>query len=287
MKLWKPLVGTAMAALGAYTVYDNTHLDVTHYTVQSDRLPLAFSSLKIGHISDLHNTEIPCIRHRLMDALAVEMPDLIVVTGDLIDCRHTNSKIAMKTMRRICEIAPVYYVAGNHEAKMQHKLPIWEAQLTAMGVEILKDRAIPYEKDGETVYLCGIYDPAFVLGSGKHSKEAYAKLLEKKLQQVLPPEGFRILLSHRPCPFETYQESGVELVLCGHAHGGMIRLPGKQGVISPDEGFFPKYTQGVFQQEGTSMVVSRGIGNSLFPLRFHNASELVMVTLESTKPSEA
>ncbi len=286
MKLWKPLAWTAIAALGAYTVYDNTHLDVTHYTVPSSRLPKAFDAWKIAHISDLHNTEIPSVRHQLMDALAVETPDVIVITGDLIDSRHTNADLAMKTVRRICEIAPVYYVAGNHEARMQNKLPIWEAQLTAMGVQILKDRAVSLEKDGEALSLCGVYDPAFVLGSGSHTKEAYEKIMEKKLQRLLPKEGYRILLCHRPGPFTTFCESGVDLVLSGHAHGGLIRLPGNRGVIAPQEGFFPKYTEGVFTQDHTSMVVSRGIGNGLLPLRFHNAPELVIVTLERPTPEE-
>lgn len=145
-----------------------------------------------------------------------------------------------------------------------------------MGIIVLQDEVVELEYSGMSIQLIGLNDPDFA----EQDSFLAGSVLEKTLSQLDIRNGFTILLSHRPEHFKIYQDKGVKLVLSGHAHGGQFRLPFICGIVAPDQGFFPEYDAGVYTENGTAMVVSRGIGNSIIPVRFNNRPEIVIVELE-------
>lgn len=267
----------ATLALTAWTLWGNTALVVSPVIIASPRIPAGFSGFRIAHLSDLHNAELGKGNRRLLGALREARPDITVITGDLVDSRHTNEKVALDFVKRALEIAPVYYVPGNHEARLR-QYDALRVSLAAAGVTVLEDRAVTLERGGGAITLAGLADPCFTLKSDPCG-ETPAVIRHRLTRLVRREEGYHILLCHRPELFRTYLDSGVDLAFCGHAHGGQARLPFVGGIIAPHQGLFPKYDAGVYAEGGTRMVVSRGIGNSLCPLRFNNRPEIVAAEL--------
>lgn len=148
------------------------------------------------------------------------------------------------------------------------------------GVVVLEDKAIPLENDGEKITLIGLSDPDFTI-RGDAFGEVPAMTSTKLRNLMDAKNGYTILLSHRPELFETYVDCDVDLVLSGHAHGGQFRLPFIGGLIAPNQGLFPKYDAGLYTDNNTNMIVSRGLGNSIIPLRFNNRPEIVLVELNT------
>ena len=146
---------------------------------------------------------------------------------------------------------------------------------------MLEDEAVSLERNGESIALMGLADPDFTV-KGDMFGEVPA-MVSTKLENLNDGEGggYTILLSHRPELFETYVGSGIDLVFAGHAHGGQFRLPFIGGVVAPNQGLFPEYDAGLYTDGSTNMVVSRGIGNSIIPLRFNNRPEIVLVELNA------
>ena len=262
-----------------WTVWGNTALMVSTISISSSRIPAAFSGFRIAQISDLHNAEFGKNNAELLKLLSESRPDIIVITGDLIDANHTDAGIALCFAQESVRIAPTYYVAGNHEAASP-QYDILKAGLEAAGVIVLEDETVYLERNGETIALLGLADPDFTV-KGDMFGEVPA-MASTKLKNLIGDEsGYTILLSHRPELFETYVNCGINLVFAGHAHGGQFRLPFIGGVIAPNQGLFPKYDAGLYTDGGTNMVVSRGIGNSIIPLRFNNRPEIVLVELNA------
>lgn len=263
-----------------WTIWENTALTVSTVTVSGNRIPAAFSGFRIAQVSDLHNAEFGEKNAELLQALRENTPDIIVITGDLVDSRHTDIGIALDFVKEAAKIAPVYYVSGNHEARLDQHDEI-KTGLTAAGAVVLEDQAIKLSHGGESITLIGLSDPDFTV-KGDLFREAPA-MVRTKLEGLTDGEdGYRILLSHRPELFEAYGSCSVDLVFSGHAHGGQFRLPLIGGLFAPNQGFFPKYDAGMYTDGMTTMIVSRGIGNSLFPLRFNNPPEIVMAELLHT-----
>ncbi len=255
-----------------WILYGNFSLQTTVYDV---KVPQEYSGLDgytIVQISDLHNARFGKEQSRLIKAVAGQEPDLIVVTGDLVDSSHTNVDVAMDFMEQAVEIAPVYYVTGNHEGWLGSTYNDLKAQLLQAGVIVLENEAFTVETEGEVLSVAGINDP---------DMQGNNIVLAKKALQALIPEleGYTILLSHRPELYSTYVESGVDLVFTGHYHGGQFRIPFVGGVIAPGAGLFPEYAEGTFTEDNTTMVVSRGLGNSVIPVRINNRPEVVVVHL--------
>jgi predicted MPP superfamily phosphohydrolase len=199
---------------------------------------------------------------------------MIAITGDMIDSRRTDLDVAIAFAQEAVQIAPCYYVPGNHESRIEEYAQFREAMIAA-GVIVLENAKTRIQYNNEEVTLAGIQDPDFT------DVVDEADWISEQLSEILEPEdGFVILLSHRPEYLQTYAESEVDLVLSGHAHGGQIRLPFVGGVIAPNQGLFPDYDGGVYVQENTQMVVSRGVGNSVFPLRVNNRPEVVLIELQ-------
>lgn len=273
--------GVLSAILVVWTVWGNTALMVSRIAISCERLPASFSGFRIAHVSDLHNTEFDEGNAALLQILSESSPDIIVITGDLIDAQHTNVEVACSFAERASEVTPVYYVSGNHEAGCDQYGTLKDG-LEAVGVTVLEDDMTYLERDGESIALLGLADPNFAI-RGDLFYEIPA-MISTKLKSMLENEqGYSLLLSHRPELFETYVACNVDLVLSGHAHGGQFRLPFVGGLIAPDQGLFPQYDAGLYTAGNTNMVVSRGLGNSIIPIRFNNRPELVLIELNPNK----
>lgn len=260
-----------------WIAWGNTALELNEYQINSDKLPASFRGFRIAQISDLHNAKMGKNNENLLKRLEEAKPDIIVITGDSIDSYHTDVEVSLQFMEKAVSIAPCYYVTGNHEARLSREVYLdFEEKIEGYGIEVLHDEAILLERDGEHLAIAGVDDPSF---SSKHNGIRYSNMSNYIQELFDEDEGFQILLSHRPELFDDYVDAGVELVFSGHAHGGQFRLPFIGGLVAPNQGLFPEYDAGLFSEEGTNMIVSRGIGNSIFPIRFNNRPEIIVVEL--------
>ena len=269
-----------LVVLIVWTLWGNTALEVNEYEVVSDRIPQGFEGFRIAQVSDLHNAEFGEGNEKLIQLLSQTDPDIIVLTGDLIDSRHTDIEIALDFARQAVKIAPVYYVSGNHEARVREYEDL-KMGLAEAGVVILENQNVQITREGESITLMGIDDPSFQDDYLFGDSESVARQAIDELQNE--SDGYTILLSHRPELFDLYVDTGMDLVFSGHAHGGQFRLPFVGGLVAPNQGFFPKFDEGRFTEENTTMIVSRGVGNSIIPVRFNNRPEIVLVTLRNMK----
>lgn len=236
----------------------NFQLELNSYTVTIDTLPKSFDGFKIAHVSDVHDLELEKLLKLLQDA----QPDIIAITGDLTDGGNILDHV-----EQLLEIAPCYYVPGNHESRMDD-YPTFRESLKTLGVTVLENEAVTLTLEEQCITLAGLKDPAF-------TDTDYIAALDSLKECT-------ILLSHRPELFDEYVQRDFTLVLSGHAHGGQVRLPFVGGVIAPGQGLFPEYDSGLYQNDGTSMIVSRGIGGYLFPPRVNNRPEVIIIELKAS-----
>ena len=268
-------VSIAFVAIVIWIAWGNSALMVNEIKITNDKIPQSFEGFRIAQVSDLHNAELGKDNNKLIEKLNECEPDIIVLTGDLIDSNHTNLEVALSFARQAIKIAPCYFVTGNHEAWVGSQYEELKTSLENAGVTVLQDEAIELNYGDECIQLIGLNDPDF----SERDSFLSESILETKLSQVNISNGFTILLSHRPECFNVYQNKNIDLVLSGHAHGGQIRLPFLGGVIAPNQGLFPKYDAGIYTENGTTMIVSRGIGNSIIPVRINNRPEIVIIEL--------
>jgi predicted MPP superfamily phosphohydrolase len=279
MKKWFWLALSAVCAVCAVAVVgsvENQALQFNTYTLSSQELPTPFDGFRIAQVSDLHNAEIGKDNEKLLNNLQGAQPNIIVLTGDLIDSRKTKVDVALEFAEQAMQIAPCYYVTGNHEARVTEYSELKEG-LTSLGVVVLEDTHTKVELDGESITLLGVNDPSFQTDYLLGDAEAVMRDTLSRLTEET--DGFTVLLSHRPELFDIYVEFGIDLVFSGHAHGGQFRLPLIGGLFAPNQGFFPKYDGGMFTQGNTSMLVSRGVGNSIIPFRINNKPEIILMEL--------
>ena len=261
-----------------WIAWGNTAIELNEYQIISENLPDAFYGFRIAHISDLHNAKIGEENSKLLELLANAEPDIIVITGDIIDSYHTDVEVSLKFVEKAVEIAPCYYVTGNHEARLSKEIYLdFEEKMEGFGVVVLHDEMISIEQEGKNISLGGIDDSLF---ASKHYDISYSNLSDY-IEGLFTEDDFQILLSHRPEKFQDYVDAGVNLVFSGHAHGGQFRLPFVGGLVAPNQGLFPEYDAGLFSEDGTNMMVSRGIGNSIIPIRFNNRPEVILVELSN------
>ena len=269
------LVMLLISIMVSWVIWGNLSVETNKLTVTSKDLPEAFDNFSIAHISDLHNAEYGKNNEKLIDILEAESPNIIAITGDLIDSNHTNLEVALSFAQQAVKIAPCYFVTGNHEAWIGSQYEELKTSLQNTGITVLQDEAIELNYGDVCIQLIGLNDPDF----SERDRLLSESILEAKLSQVNISDGFTILLSHRPEYFNVYQNKNIDLVLSGHAHGGQFRLPLGGGVIAPGQGLFPKYDAGAYTENGTTMIVSRGIGNSIIPVRINNPPEIVIIEL--------
>lgn len=279
IKYWILLLPIIGILFILWILWSNKALEVNEIAIASSHISSAFSGFRIAQISDLHNEKFGKNNADLLKMLSQCEPDIIVITGDLVDANHTDIDVALAFAEKAVCIAPTYYVTGNHEAALT-QYDILKSGLEKAGIVVLEDKAIDLEHNGESIALIGLSDPNTTIKSNLFGE--VPDMINTKLSSLVNEEaGYTVLLSHRPELFEIYVSSGIDLVLTGHAHGGQFRLPFIGGLIAPDQGLFPKYDAGLYAEGDTYMVVSRGIGNSIIPIRFNNRPEIVLIELLS------
>lgn len=265
-------------ALSLWLYWGNTSIQTTYIDISSEEISAEFDGFTIVQVSDLHNAKFGSHQDRLLNAVKEVTPNVIAVTGDLIDSNRTNVAKAMEFINGAVKIAPVYYVTGNHEARSEQYTKLRQQMIEA-GVVILNDEGTAIKGNKATIQLLGLNDPDFTATGDTYERIA---MNDTKLKSMVSKNNeYTILLSHRPELFDVYAANNIDLVLSGHAHGGQVRLPFVGGLVAPNQGFFPKYSEGVYEKMQTKMVVSRGLGNSIIPLRVNNRPELVIVTLKT------
>jgi len=276
-KKWFIPIG--ILALSSWFLYrENNQIDTTAVTIQSEKLPAAFNDYTILQIADLHGKSFGSRQKVLLKKVNKLQPDVILMTGDLIDSRRNGEEEALLLMKQLTPGYPVYFVTGNHEVRLNLTiLP----KLERLGVTVLRNTSVPLERDGQFIELLGIDDPTTTRWSeGLQEPDGIRKSLDQA-QSTAEPRAFQLLMAHRPEYLPLYAERKVDLVLSGHAHGGQIRLPFTDGMYAPGQGFFPDLTAGQHTMENTRLIISRGLGNSLFPFRIFNHPELIVVTLRT------
>lgn len=254
--------------------WSNRSLQVERFTFTSSRLPQGFAGCTIVQLTDLHGAEFGENNQDLIDQVRALSPDYIFLTGDLLDrFRETPHSYAVDLGAALAAIAPTYFVTGNHEWALPH-VPDLKDGLEAAGVTVLDNRFVTLDRGGDQILLAGVDDP---------NGYADQKTPEELAQEVREAWGddFWLLLAHRNDRFlRQYSLLGADLVISGHGHGGMIRLPFTDGLISTDRTLFPSYTAGFYEENGSTAFVSRGLGNSGPSFRLFNRPQIAVLTLE-------
>lgn len=267
MKLSTGLCICAAALSAAYITFENEALMLTEYEFKASA---ELDGFKIVHLSDIHGKRFGSHNLRLINLVSSQEPDIIVISGDLIDSRFPNPDAAYELVGELVKLSPVYYVTGNHEERFD--IDFYTeimTRLRELGVRLLDSRSEIISYNGAQVNVCGMFDRY-----GFDESEA----------KELASEGkFNILIRHRPQFAREYAEAGFDLALSGHAHGGQMRLPVIGGVFAPDQYFFPRFSEGLHRFGSKGTVISRGLGSSILPMRVNNRPEVVVVKLVSGK----
>lgn len=269
--------------------YADTHrLKVRYYTIETNQ-PVR---LKLCLLADLHGKECGRENERLIAAVEREKPDLIISAGDLMTAGNEMDAIVMKPALHLIQVLaaqyPVYAAHGNHEQKMlligeesgNDRMQRFEADLRERGAVLLRDEAAKEVPQGTEIF--GLEIPLPVI-----KKEAGAQFTAEDIRERIgdaDPERFSILIAHDPAQMKAYTDWGADLVLSGHVHGGIIRLPLIGGVVAPPFVLFPRYDAGLFTERKdaheTNMVISAGLGEHTLPFRFNNPRELAVITVK-------
>lgn len=264
-----------------FLYYENNALVTTKLDLYLSGLPSGFNEYKILEISDLQGKEFGNNNINLVSKIEKVSPDLIIITGDLIESSHYDEKSALNFIDQIKVLAPVYFITGNHEVNTLQYFDSLENKLKERGIKILRNSNDTIERNGDSIAVLGLDDPIFIhksdnANNAKAMSAALSKIIDKNNEGM-----FKILLSHRPEQFSLYAKYNIDLTFSGHAHGGQVRLPFIGGLYAPNQGFFPKYTSGKYVLNNSIMVVSRGLGNGTIPQRLFNRPEIVVVTLHT------
>lgn len=266
----------AMAAGTALYQYENNSIQVTKLRMNAE----ITSPLRIVLLSDLHGKEFGRSNERLIRKVTECAPDLIAVTGDLVNGNASSREILRMTelLEKLNSLVPVFYVSGNHEHRLAD-LEFLRDALRRRGITVLVNEMVSFRVNEQQVTVLGIDEDE------NDQTDRHVLMRDFELQ-----DGFRLLLCHYPDRFalngeESYQNYCFDLMLAGHAHGGQLVLPGIGGLYAPGQGFFPKYYRGMYG-EIPKLVVSRGLGPSSFPTRLCNRPEIVSIEVEPSLPSE-
>lgn len=272
---------------------ENQKIELTGYKYRSPKIPEDFDGFRIVQISDMHNCVYGQEADELIRLVKINKPDIIVITGDSYDSRRRQYFDALDIIKKLSSVSPIYYVTGNHEELSPDIKEKFLYEIKSFGVNILNNETKEIKKGSSSVFVSGVCDYArFIVEAGliqkaiekemeceetEAVKDKFRKMLSKFAESK--PDGFNILLSHRPEMIDSYVENKYDLVFSGHAHGGQFIIPPIGAIYSPGQGFLPKYSEGAHTFGDTTMIVSRGLGNSSFPLRINNRPEIVITEL--------
>ena len=270
--LWSGII----VALLCFFRYENRHLVVTEFTYVNESVENFPDGYRIVQISDLHNAVFGRNHRTLINKITELAPDMIVITGDIVDSNHTDIDAAIDLVVQMAELCPVYYVTGNHEDWLDggDRRRLFE-KMEQAGAILLFNEAVTVNVSGGTFDLIGLDD------------KSLADDTLKVLLSECNSETLNIVLAHEPQYIENYAVADADLVLCGHAHGGQFILPLIGPIVAPDQGFFPQYTSGAYHMDDMTMFVSRGLGNSIIPVRLFNYPEVVCIDLAQETLSSA
>lgn len=256
----------------------------TSYVVSSNKIPESFDGTKICFLTDLHNKCYGERNQELIHEINRQKPDYIMITGDMIvkgDC--INTEVAVDLLEQLSKRYPIYFANGNHEKKVSEVTSssydlycVFAHKLAAMGVTYLKNETVFIEKENQRIQVTGLDLPLTY-----YKKLKTAEMSVNELTAMIPKQGdeFQILLAHNPLYFDQYAKYGADLILSGHVHGGLFVLPFIGGIMSTQGHLFPKYDFGQFEQENSTMILSRGLGSHSIGIRINNPPEVVVVTL--------
>ncbi|PGL89576.1 phosphoesterase [Bacillus thuringiensis] len=270
------LLIATLVGCSIFLYLQNNLISITEVKITSSKIPSSFKGYKILQISDLHNKKFGDNQDVLIQKIKSIDPDIIAITGDLIDSKSYDAEVSMQLIREIVKKYPVYFVTGNHE-QWSGKYNNLEKELKKYDVNVLRNEHVGIRKGEQEINLLGIDDPEFVTGNRDEGNIIIDEIKKAKIE--MQPDKYNVLLSHRPEFIKEYTNERLDLVLSGHAHGGQVRLPFIGGLVAPNQGVLPKYTVGLYVEQNTSMVVSRGLGNSIIPQRILNRPEIVVVQL--------
>lgn len=262
-----------IAAAAAFLIKDSReNLEISRYEVASQKLPESFDGFKIVQLSDLHGAEFGEDGMELVDKVKELEPDIIALTGDFVTDEGDLAAVE-KLAARLVKLCPVYFISGNHEFGSGLAVKVRNI-LERAGVKYLSNEYLTINRGDDEILLGGVEDPL-----------AYADMLSPdELAQKMndaAPDAFKILLGHRNYWMTEYPELPVDLIFCGHAHGGLIRIPGVGGLIGTDRRLFPDFDAGEYNNGRYTLIVSRGLGNSVPIPRIFNRPEIVCVELSS------
>lgn len=276
-KLIVRLVLLVLAALVAACILLSKYgLEVTRLKLGFEELPAGFDGFRIVQLSDLHGSRFGENNARLLEAVAAEGPDIIALTGDFLDEGETERELPEleALVGELSAIAPVYFVSGNHDWASGEAYTLFET-LEAAGAVCLRNEHLRLERGGDSIVLAGVDDP-----NGPAEMAEPDEFVASLRQEA--PDSFVLLLAHRAYWAERYPELDVDLILCGHTHGGIVRLPFVGGLAASNMGLFPEYDAGLFELPSYTLFISRGLGNSVPLPRFLNTPEVVSIELKCT-----
>ena len=256
------------AALVGFLYWQNNGLTVSRYEYASAEVAESFDGYRIVQLSDLQDKCFGKDQAPLLERVAALEPDIILLTGDMVDYNRFHMEPTLALLRGAVQLAPCYFITGNHEAafKQPQKREIINA-IADCGVTVLDDEYVRIERGEDGFFLFGLSE--------------YEDLPAAWYYGMPKEEGLCVMMAHRPERFDSYLKGNEDLIFSGHAHGGQIRLPFVGGLYSTGQGWFPRLTSGVHERDGVTMVINRGLGNSTFPQRIFNRPEIVLLTLRS------
>ena len=294
-----------LAILIIINIILNKNIFVREYKLKNSKITEKFNNYKIVQLTDIHSIRNEIQSEKIINKIKKQKPNLICVTGDLIDAEYYSSQndlynykkikqieeLTVAFMKELKKIADTYYIYGNHEMMLldDPENNKFKKDLEELGIKILNNKIEVVEIDGEKINLIGVQDPATLY---KDEKYAYIEGTNKDRVQVIlndlflgiPEENknnFTILLSHRPEYFELYDKYNIDLALTGHTHGGIAKFPMTKGIYAHPQGWFPKYSYGLYKTNDFFMIISGGIGYSKLPIRIFNPPEICTIILEN------
>ncbi|HHY25414.1 MAG TPA: metallophosphoesterase [Desulfitobacterium dehalogenans] len=278
----KPFLIVVLIMIIGALYFGNNTVGVSRYQISTTRLPAEFNNFKILQLSDLHSKQFGRESWRLIRIIDKEEPDIIVMTGDMVNTSDENYDVFYQLSADLAKRYKLYYIAGNHEQiLMDYRIIQF---LNSNGITVLDNEGVKIEKGNDHINLYGLW---FNLKYYKDRNDPYTKDLYYDLDTMQETLGssnsneYNILLTHNPMYFTTYAKWGADLTLSGHVHGGIVMIPFKGGLLSPERDFFPEYYGGIYSIEDRSMIVNRGLGNGNFGIRVFNKPEISVITLSN------
>lgn len=258
------IIAVILSAIYAHLDRLQYRMGITVYEMESEKID---GELTVALVSDLHNHRFGEDNVELVEAVKKQEPDIIAVVGDIITRSEPDDiSVLRPLLEKFCEIAPTYFALGNHEQAIIDTTNVID-EIEDSGAILLSQEYEDIEIDGNKIRV-GCLDSNPEKGCpGRIFLDEYSA----------EDEPYKLLLCHQPEYMHYFMRCEIDLVLCGHAHGGQVRLPDGQGIYSPEQGFMPKFTEGVFKSETATMVISRGLGNAIWIPRINNPAELVIV----------